>query len=74
MEMSLIQSIDSTRYFSNDCLGTIANLSGILNIANTERKLVRITDISGRETPIRRNTLLLYIYNDGTTEKRIILE
>ena len=66
-------TIDAQHYFSTNCT-PLTNLPGILNITNTERKLVKITDMLGRETPIRRNTPLLYIYNDGTTEKRIILE
>jgi len=43
-------------------------------ILNTNRKLIYITDILGRETIKKANTLLFYIYDDGTIEKRIILE
>ena len=28
----------------------------------------------GQKTPYKRNTPLFYIYNDGTVEKRIIVE
>ena len=37
-------------------------------------KLVRITDMLGQETSYRRNTPLFYIYDDGTVEKRIVIE
>ena len=40
----------------------------------TTKQAVRIVDILGRETKEIKNTLLFYIYNDGTVEKKIILE
>tara|TARA_B110000444_G_C18605344_1_gene485026 strand:- start:212 stop:349 length:138 start_codon:yes stop_codon:yes gene_type:complete len=45
-----------------------------LDINKTEKTLLKITDILGRETPYRKNTTLFYIYNDGTVEKKIIIE
>ena len=53
---------------------TITIPSAILNITNTEKTLLKITDILGQETPRKRNTLLFYLYDDGTVEKRIIVE
>ena len=38
------------------------------------KKLLTITDILGREIKEMKNTLLFYLYDDGTLEKRIILE
>jgi len=52
---------------------TITNTTGILDIANTT-KLVKITDMLGQETPYSKNTPLFYIYDDGTVEKRIVIE
>ena len=40
----------------------------------TTKQTVRIVDILGRETKEIMNTLLFYIYNDGTVEKRIIIK
>jgi len=40
----------------------------------TNKELLKITDILGKETTLKNNTLLFYIYNDGTVEKKIILE
>jgi len=37
-------------------------------------KLVRITNMLGQETLYRNNTPLFYIYDDGTVEKRIVIE
>jgi hypothetical protein len=39
-----------------------------------EKQLVLITDLLGRETTLKPNTPLLYIYEDNTVEKKIILE
>ena len=53
---------------------TITNPTGILNITNTEKTLLKITNMLGQETPFRRNTPLFYIYDDGTVEKRLIIK
>jgi len=47
-------------------------LNGNQNI--TKKTLVRITDFLGRETLDTKNTVLFYIYDDGTVEKRILIE
>ena len=48
--------------------------TGISDIANSKSNLVKISDMLGQETTYRRNTPLFYIYDDGTVEKRIIIE
>ena len=40
----------------------------------TTKQLVRIVDILGRETKEIKNSLLFYIYDDGTVKKKIIIE
>ena len=42
---------------------------GIEELSNTPEQLVKITDLTGRETTFKPNTLLIYIYSDGTAEK-----
>ena len=37
-----------------------------------ERKLVKITDLLGRDTKEINNQLLFYIYDNGTVERKII--
>ena len=37
-------------------------------------KLLKVVDLLGRETKGKQNTPLFYIYDDGTVEKKIILE
>ena len=38
------------------------------------KKILKVTDVLGRETKGTKNELLFYIYDDGTVEKRIIVE
>ena len=39
-----------------------------------EKKLIKITDVLGRETKAKNNNSLFYIYDDGSVEKKIIIE
>ncbi len=48
------------------------NASSVSEI-NTKRQIVRVTDVLGRETK-QINQPLFYIYDDGTVEKRIVIE
>ena len=38
------------------------------------KKLIKIVDVLGRVVEKSRNTLLFYIYDDGTVEKRMLIE
>ena len=38
------------------------------------KQLIKITDLLGRESEDLKNQPLFYIYNDGTVEKKIIIE
>ena len=52
-----------------DCIGTI------IDEKNEEPKgLIKITDVLGRVIKATNNHSLFYIYNDGTVEKRIIID
>tara|TARA_B100000795_G_scaffold168981_1_gene127376 strand:- start:842 stop:2248 length:1407 start_codon:yes stop_codon:yes gene_type:complete len=48
--------------------------TGAVNIKNTSKTLIKITDMLGQETPYRRNAPFFYIYDDGTVKKQIIIE
>jgi len=39
-----------------------------------KRELVEVRDVLGRKTKDNTNQLLFYIYDDGTVEKRIVIE
>ncbi len=47
---------------------------GINETQNTKKELVKIVDQLGRETSFKSNTTLIYVYSDGSTEKRFTAE
>ncbi len=52
----------------NISIGTTA-----INEVAKSRNVIKITDLLGRETK-QTNQPLFYIYDDGTVEKRIVIE
>ena len=38
----------------------------------TKKELIKITDILGRESNYITNKIMLYIYDDGTIERKLI--
>ena len=51
------------------------NTVSAINFNNSnQRTLIKITDVLGRETNGTRNKFLFYIFDDGTVEKRVIME
>ena len=57
-------------------IGEFTVISGPTSIQehSTNKELLKITDILGRETKGTKNAPLFYIYDDGTVEKKIIIE
>jgi hypothetical protein len=52
-----------------------SSVSGITDIRpNNNRKLIKITDVLGRTTTAKKGVPLFYIYDDGTVEKKFILD
>ena len=46
------------------------NFTGIENLnMSGSKKLLKNTDLNGKETPFKKNTVLLFIYEDGTVER-----
>ena len=62
-------NIDPQQYFSADC-----SITAVEEIENSEKELLKIVNVLGKETLLNKNTTLFYIYNDGTVEKRIVIE
>jgi hypothetical protein len=48
--------------------------TNINQIHQQNNRLIKTVDVLGRRTQYKSNTLLFYIYNDGTVEKKIIIE
>ena len=49
-------------------------INEINQIPNGSNQIIRIIDVLGRETKRKKNQPLFYIYDDGTVEKRIVIE
>ena len=62
-------AVDSWAYFSNNCGGTLS-----VEEHSTNKELIKVIDLLGRETKGKKNEPLFYIYDDGTVEKRIVIE
>jgi hypothetical protein len=53
---------------------TSSPLTSVENEINTDRKLIKIVDVLGREVKPTKNNTFFYIYDDGSVEKKIIIE
>ena len=53
---------------------TVSNVPTSILEINSDKSLIKIVDVLGRESKIIKKIPLFYIYNDGTVEKRIIIE
>ena len=56
--------------------GSVSSIAAINNpnaLNSKNRKLIKVVDILGKETIYKGNQPLIYIYDDGTVEKRIII-
>ena len=59
---------DNWTSFSTNC-----NATGITDYSG-QRKLLKVLDVLGRSVTPKPNIPLLYIYSDGTTEKKLIIK
>ncbi|MGM0478392.1 MAG: leucine-rich repeat domain-containing protein [Bacteroidota bacterium] len=60
--------VDHVSSFSQDCYNDCL-VAGIDEFQTESRNIRRIIDMMGKETVDRTNTLLIFIYSDGTSEK-----
>lgn len=74
--LSFIANIDSElndQFYLVDSSTNIFCNTGLEEVSS-ERRLLEIVNILGEKSMIMQNTLLFYIYDDGTVERRIIIE
>ena len=57
----------SIRCINNNTLGTI-------ELKTDEKVLIKIIDLTGREIPFKKNTMMIYIYEDGSSDRVIELD
>jgi hypothetical protein len=63
-----------SRYDINGLIGCITTSINVNNGQTDNKQLIKIVDLLGRESKDLKNQLLFYIYNDGTVDKKIIIE
>ncbi len=61
-------SVDTWTSFSNNC-----NSTSTKNQLFDRKKLIKVVDIFGKRVTAKKNIPLIYIYSDGSMEKRIFL-
>ena len=55
-------------------LNLTLNFAGMDELGTGAKKIVKITDLNGKIIPRRKNTLMLFIYEDGTVERVVEME
>jgi endonuclease/exonuclease/phosphatase family metal-dependent hydrolase len=51
-----------------------AVISTIHDLENSNKNLIKIVDVLGRETTPKKNTPLFYMYDDASVEKKVVIE
>ena len=51
-----------------------AVISTIHDLENSNKNLIKIVDVLGRETKPKKNTPLFYMYDDASVEKKVVIE
>jgi hypothetical protein len=54
---------------NNSNLGLIRQFNN-----NTNKKILKIVDLLGKEVEFKKNEILIYLFEDGSTEKVFIME
>ena len=70
--MDIEASREAWNFFAQLCESTSTSISD--PSLSTERTLIRVTDLLGRKTETSTGQILLYLYSDGSVERRIFLE
>ncbi|MAU37382.1 MAG: hypothetical protein CMD14_08465 [Flavobacteriales bacterium] len=65
---------ERTQYPSQYSYSTNCSWSTYFEEHSTNKKLLKVTDLLGKETKVKKNEPLLYLYDDGTVEKRITID
>jgi Leucine-rich repeat (LRR) protein len=67
--------IDNNNSFSSDCTNSCSSSLSITELnSNQPKELIKIVNLLGQEVEYQPNTVLIYIYSDGTSEKVFKIE
>ena len=67
-------SIEIWKFFSKYDINGLIHQSTSITEYITKKDIIKVIDVLGRQTKHLKNQPLFYIYDDGTVEKKIILE
>ena len=67
-------SVEIWKFFSKYNISGLINQTSKVNEFSEHKKLIKIIDIFGRETKGKKNEPIFHIYDDGTVEKKLIIE
>ena len=67
LEISVMGECGGISTNLSDCF--LIDYTGVEELVDEGKKLVKIIDLTGRETELRTNTPLIFIYSDGSTER-----
>ena len=78
----MIGSTTSFAYDGSDVWIIKTDANGQANVSippapldvSKNRKLEKVVDLMGREVKVRSNQVLFYIYDDGSVDKKMIIE
>jgi polyhydroxybutyrate depolymerase len=68
--MDIEASREAWDFFDQLCIDVSTGIETV-DSPNKERVLMKITDLLGRETKFQLGTVQIYIFSDGTAEKRV---
>ena len=68
--MDIEASREAWDFFGQLCVDVSTGIETV-DSPNKERVLMKITDLLGRETKVQLGTVQIYIFSDGTAEKRV---
>ena len=57
---------------TSECI--LVDFTRVIELNKIPKQLVKILDVLGRETPFKPSIPLLYIYDDGTVERKVVLK
>jgi len=72
-EVDEVNSLGQVRAASIRCVNNNPP-ADIIELNNSSKNLIQILDMMGRETTFKPNTPLIYVYDDGSTEKVFSVE
>lgn len=67
-----VEITSATCTSTSDCF--IVDYTGIDELLPEDKELVKIVDLLGRETTFKPNVPLIYIFSDGSAERKIVSE